>query len=141
MVIRIGRSAHDRAEVDVAQLLPSTETPSISYGGVGSLPGRRDEAGVAVLPDERIHPSGAIELFLVSDSRRLTIRPRSQSLSSSTSTPLVATSRVLKRRGEGTRPCTSIDPPPRRFLVQESASGRSLEGTRRKVSQFSRMNA
>lgn len=33
--------------------LPTKEKPSGSRVGVGSLPGRRDEAGVARLPDER----------------------------------------------------------------------------------------
>lgn len=36
--------------------LPTHERPSGSRVGVGSLPGPNNEFGVAVLPEERIHP-------------------------------------------------------------------------------------
>ncbi|KAF8957164.1 hypothetical protein BDZ97DRAFT_118147 [Flammula alnicola] len=38
--------------------LPTHEQPSGSRGGVGSLPGPHNARGVAILPDERIHPEG-----------------------------------------------------------------------------------
>ncbi|EAU87462.2 hypothetical protein CC1G_02221 [Coprinopsis cinerea okayama7 len=40
--------------------MPSTETPSGARCGVGSLPGKRCEQGVAMLPEERLFPADEI---------------------------------------------------------------------------------
>ncbi|KAJ3497668.1 hypothetical protein NMY22_g19674 [Coprinellus aureogranulatus] len=42
--------------------LPSREHLSGSVVGVGSLPGKRGEQGVVLLPEERLHPAGAYRL-------------------------------------------------------------------------------
>lgn len=44
---------HPAGETPKAHTLPSTESPSGSAGGVGSLPGNISEVSVAKLPEER----------------------------------------------------------------------------------------
>lgn len=53
------------AETAVEELLPTTEarTP-FAYGGVGSLPGKKDESGIALTPEERVHPESASRSFI-----------------------------------------------------------------------------
>lgn len=60
-------SDHVMLKVD----LPSQEEPSGSYAGVGSLPGPRHEAGVALLPEERKYhlDNGTLVLCSVIDMR------------------------------------------------------------------------
>ena len=50
-------------ELQRRENMPSTEHPGLSRCGVGSLPGKRSEQNVALLPEERLHPAGA-SLFL-----------------------------------------------------------------------------
>lgn len=46
------------SEVDPSLFMPSTEDQMNSVGGVGTLPGKRSEHSVALLPEERLFPAG-----------------------------------------------------------------------------------
>lgn len=45
-------------ELERRENMPTTEHISTSRVGVGSLPGKRSEQGVALTPEERLHPAG-----------------------------------------------------------------------------------
>lgn len=52
--------------------MPSREHLSGSTVGVGSLPGKRSEQGVALTPEERLHPAGTFKVLFHSLSKNLT---------------------------------------------------------------------
>ncbi|PPQ91105.1 hypothetical protein CVT25_013143 [Psilocybe cyanescens] len=59
--------ADNTDEVDSSQL-PTSEQPSLSRVGVGSLPGTIKESGVAILPEERIHPDPYLRGYTAPDA-------------------------------------------------------------------------
>uniref|UniRef100_A0A8H7XIC9 Uncharacterized protein n=1 Tax=Psilocybe cubensis TaxID=181762 RepID=A0A8H7XIC9_PSICU len=65
-----GMMLNDPDEVDRTQL-PTSEEPSLSRVGVGSLPGGIKEPGVAILPEERLHPDPYLRGYTALDASSL----------------------------------------------------------------------